>query len=232
MPCASGSHTYGSTPDSTSTTQYCPRGSSPGSLNRDMSMDGRFNVIYPSLILCSSSSALPLTSSFPRYHCVCVWLSHLILQGWPSLPHCQRSPEERNDCRGSETVHSCPGTQRRKLMLVMKIRDRVMMGTHQPHWPSTHEHSINIPLRSNEWSSLGRHGLNHAIFKLGLPFNLCYTPEASWLYLARLWWYQVLCTTVPSSCFKWCLQDHVLLWWQIHTDSKSEIITSQHCCRL
>lgn len=43
----------------------------------------------------------------------------LLLQGRPPLPHRQRRPEERNDRRGSEAVHSGPGksgcspTQRR-----------------------------------------------------------------------------------------------------------------------
>lgn len=36
------SHTFGSTPGWTSTTQFCPRGNSPGLLTRDMLMDGKY----------------------------------------------------------------------------------------------------------------------------------------------------------------------------------------------
>lgn len=50
MPCAWGSLTSGSTPDSTSTTPCCPRGSSPGSWSRDTWTDGVFSwIAHPCL---------------------------------------------------------------------------------------------------------------------------------------------------------------------------------------
>lgn len=66
MPCAWGSLTSGSTPDSTSTTPYCPRGSSPGSCSRDTLTDGVFSWIshhcWPLLLLPHPLLTFPVSS--------------------------------------------------------------------------------------------------------------------------------------------------------------------------